>query len=125
MAQAFKTVTNRQTRVHPKRFTGQSQMSDAQLFGAFNENAKNNGVRVQMMMAVDVVEWKADGAELFELRADLSPQLFPEGTPPKKILEANPYRIRIKFLIVIDKSRDFFRTKRRVATQEREVKTYA
>src|SRR4051812_5399778 len=108
--------------MHAERFAGESQMLDAEISGALNHDAKQRRMRMQMMVAVHVIERQSGRAEFFKLRQHFSAELFAQFSF-EEILEADAHRTVVEFPVFIHQPRNFLARQSGVALQEGEMQS--
>src|SRR5260221_5577115 len=104
--------------------TREPQVTGAERVCILQQDFKNNGMQVQVQMAVDVVERQAGGVEPRELRVDLGAKLFTQAAL-EEIIHADADGAVAKFALRIDEPGDLFRRQGGMAHQQREMQTDA
>src|ERR1051325_6066612 len=117
MAEPFQAITYRDPRMHTKRFARQAQMRNPEISRAFDHDLEQSRMRVQMMMAIDMVERQTSRAKFFELSQHFRSQLFAQ-VAFEKVFETHPHGIRIELLVFIHKTGNLLVRQSRMAAQE-------
>src|SRR5580658_3028443 len=103
---------------------GQTQVADAELVRIVHEDFENDGMQVQVEMAVDVVERQASGMEFLKLRMDFGAELFAQIVV-KKISHSGADRAVGKFPTRVDEAGYGFIKQGGVAVKERNMQANA
>lgn len=94
-----------------------SKMANAERFGIFHQDVEDDGVQMQMQMAIYVIERQARGMKFFKLRVDFGSELFAQAAL-KKVGHADADRTVGKFGPRIDEAGNFTGREGGMALQE-------
>src|SRR5438105_15508838 len=96
VAGAIEPMSGGQAQIQPEGIPRQAHSLNAEQPRIIHEQAKDGWMKVQMQVAVDVVQFQPSSAEFFELPMDFVAQLFAQFSA-KEIAPTDVDRIVAKF----------------------------
>ena len=124
MAQAVRPLTAGNSRVQEKAVAGKADGVDFPSSGVFQQDPQDDGVKVEVEVAVDVIERKAGGVEFFELGGDFVAELFSAAWGEEKF-HAGGGGVFGELAGLCYQSRNFFGRKSRASANQGEMKADA